>query len=417
MDIPRKSRKRIRLIKGVMAGSLGIALVGAVTGYLSRLKPAVPVVPRAAVWTAKVQRGPMVRVVRGAGVLAPEEVRWVAAPIEGRVERILIQPGTTVRADTVLLVLSNPDLEKEVLDTQWQLRSAKAELTTREVWLKNELLNMQAQLAKLKAEHEQAKLQADVDEKLFQDGLLSERNHKLSQAKVANLEELIDIETDRDEMKKASGPAELAVQNAQLEQAKAMYELRSRQLASLQVRSGSEGVLQQWEQNVEVGRQVATGMPLAKVCNLQRLKAVLKVPEVQARDVQEGQTTEIDTGNAVISGRVVRIDPAAQEGTVAVEVALDGTLPREARPDLNVVGTVQIEQLQDVLHVSRPVGSQAQANARLFRIRGQRAEAVDVKYGNCSATAIQILEGLEAGDEVILSDMSAWNDALEVRLK
>lgn len=392
-------------------------MVGAVTGYLSRLKPAVPVVPRAAVWTAKVQRGPMVRVVRGAGVLAPEEVRWVAAPIEGRVERILIQPGTTVRADTVLLVLSNPDLEKEVLDTQWQLRSAKAELTTREVWLKNELLNMQAQLAKLKAEHEQAKLQADVDEKLFQDGLLSERNHKLSQAKVANLEELIDIETDRDEMKKASGPAELAVQNAQLEQAKAMYELRSRQLASLQVRSGSEGVLQQWEQNVEVGRQVATGMPLAKVCNLQRLKAVLKVPEVQARDVQEGQTTEIDTGNAVISGRVVRIDPAAQEGTVAVEVALDGTLPREARPDLNVVGTVQIEQLQDVLHVSRPVGSQAQANARLFRIRGQRAEAVDVKYGNCSATAIQILEGLEAGDEVILSDMSAWNDALEVRLK
>jgi len=400
-----------------MAGSLGIALVGAVTGYLSRLKPAVPVIPRAAVWTAKVQRGPMVRVVRGAGVLAPEEVRWVAAPIEGRVERILIQPGTTVRADTVLLVLSNPDLEKEVLDTQWQLRSAKAELTTREVWLKNELLNMQAQLAKLKAEHEQAKLQADVDEKLFQDGLLSERNHKLSQAKVANLEELIDIETDRDKMKKASGPAELAVQNAQLEQAKAMYELRSRQLASLQVRSGSEGVLQQWEQNVEVGRQVATGMPLAKVCNLQRLKAVLKVPEVQARDVQEGQTTEIDTGNAVISGRVVRIDPAAQEGTVAVEVALDGTLPREARPDLNVVGTVQIEQLQDVLHVSRPVGSQAQANARLFRIRGQRAEAADVKYGNCSATAIQILEGLEAGDEVILSDMSAWNDALEVRLK
>lgn len=392
-------------------------MVGAVTGYLSRLKPAVPVIPRAAVWTAKVQRGPMVRVVRGAGVLAPEEVRWVAAPIEGRVERILIQPGTTVRADTVLLVLSNPDLEKEVLDTQWQLRSAKAELTTREVWLKNELLNMQAQLAKLKAEHEQAKLQADVDEKLFQDGLLSERNHKLSQAKVANLEELIDIETDRDKMKKASGPAELAVQNAQLEQAKAMYELRSRQLASLQVRSGSEGVLQQWEQNVEVGRQVATGMPLAKVCNLQRLKAVLKVPEVQARDVQEGQTTEIDTGNAVISGRVVRIDPAAQEGTVAVEVALDGTLPREARPDLNVVGTVQIEQLQDVLHVSRPVGSQAQANARLFRIRGQRAEAADVKYGNCSATAIQILEGLEAGDEVILSDMSAWNDALEVRLK
>ena len=339
MDIPRQKSLAARFLRvGIAVGVL--ALVAAAGVWIARLRPAVPLVPRSSVWTGKVQRGPMVRVVRGAGVLAPQDVRWVTAPVEGRVERMLIQPGTAIAADTVLLVLSNPDLEKEVLDAQWQLQSAQAELTTREVSLRNDLLDLRAQLAKLQADHEQAKLQADVDEKLFQDGLLSERNYKLSKAKVAQLEELLSIERDRHEMHKQSEPAELAVEKAKLEQARAMYALKQRQLASLRVCAGCEGVLQQWELEVEVGRQVTAGMALAKTCDPRQLKAVLKVPEVQARDVQVGQSVEVDTGGEIIAGTVARIDPGAQEGTVTVDVTLTGELPREARPDLNVIGTV-----------------------------------------------------------------------------
>jgi len=416
MDIPRQKSLAARFLRVGIAVRV-LALVAAAGVWIARLRPAVPLVPRSSVWTGKVQRGPMVRVVRGAGVLAPQDVRWVTAPVEGRVERMLIQPGTAIAADTVLLVLSNPDLEKEVLDAQWQLQSAQAELTTREVSLRNDLLDLRAQLAKLQADHEQAKLQADVDEKLFQDGLLSERNYKLSKAKVAQLEELLSIERDRHEMHKQSEPAELAVEKAKLEQARAMYALKQRQLASLRVCAGCEGVLQQWELEVEVGRQVTAGMALAKTCDPRQLKAVLKVPEVQARDVQVGQSVEVDTGGEIIAGTVARIDPGAQEGTVTVDVTLTGELPREARPDLNVIGTVQIERLDDVLSVSRPVGSQAQGSGRLFRVSGERASAVPVKYGSCSATAIQVLEGLSAGDEVILSDMSTWDEAGEVRLE
>jgi HlyD family secretion protein len=417
MDIPRKGRTRARIIKVLSAVFASASLVAAGTVFLVRLKPAAPVVHRGSIWTGTVQRGSMVRVVRGAGVLVPQEMRWVTAAVEGRVERVLVQPGMAVQAETVLLVLSNGNLEKEALDANWQLSSAQAELTTRQAALENELLDMRVQLAKLEADYKQAKLQAEVDEKLFQDGLLSERNYRLSEAKVDHLEELRRIETERSQMRKLSQPAKLAVETARVAQAQAMHELKKRQLAGLEIRAGSAGVLQQWEKDVEIGRQVAPGKPLARLCNPHKLKAVLKVPEVQARDVQEGQATLIDTGGAAIPGTVVRIDPGAQEGTVAVEVALEGALPREARPELNVIGTIEIERLDDVLYVNRPANAQPDTAIRLFRIEGNRAKAVQVKLGSSSVSTVQILEGLKVGDDAILSDMSEWDAVDCVRLK
>ncbi len=417
MDIPRKSRKRLRFIRRCLAALVVVAIVLAITFGLLRLKPAAPTVHRATIWTDVVKRGPMVRAVRGTGRLVPKDIQWITATTKGRVERILVQPGTGVGPDTVLLELSNPELEKSVLDAEWQLKSAEAELTTRKVQLKNELLNMKAGLARLKAQHEQAKLRADVDEKLFNDDLLSERDCKLSRARVGQLAELIAIENERSGIKNESQPAELAVHEARIAQAKALHNFRRKRLDSLRVRAGTDGVLQQWEERVQVGRQVDPGLALAKISNPSELKAVVKISEVQARDVQVGQPAEIDSGSAVIPGHVTRIDPAAQQGTVAVDVALDGPLSKEARPDLTVVGTIEIERLENVLYVNRPVNGQPDSTIRLFKIEGDGAAAVQVKFGSSSVTTIEVREGLEVGDEIILSDMSRWDEVDRIRLK
>jgi HlyD family secretion protein len=305
MDIPRRSSRRRRLIIRGAIALLPIVAVAVATVGLSHLKAAAPTVGRATVWTDAVKRGQMVREVRGAGRLVPLHIRWVTAPVGGRIEQILILPGMAVHADTALLEMANPDLEKSAADAEWQLRSAEAELECRRVGLQNESLDMEASLARLKAQYEEAKLQAEVDDKLFKDDLLSERSWKLSQAKASQLAELIEIEGRRTEIKRASQPAELAMVKARLEQARADCERKASQLASLRVTAGGSGVLDQWQDTVEVGRQVSPGMPLARISGTQTLKASINVPEVQARDVQVGQAARVDIGRTVVNGSVL----------------------------------------------------------------------------------------------------------------
>ena len=350
MDVPRASVARRRLIRRLIVASVAACAMGVIIWWVSRLEPAAPSVQRISVWLDTVKRGEMVRQVRGTGSLVPEAIWWIPATTSGRVQRILVLPGAAVEADTVLLELSNAELELETGNAEWQLKSAEAELAALEVTLRNELLALEASVARVAADYSEARLREEVDQELHDDGLISERNLRLSKVRVEELAKLYEIEQKRLSTWDASEEARLAAQQARVEQARAVHDLKLAQVDSLRVCAGTEGVLEQLP--VEVGQQVTAGTILAKVTDVRTLKAVLRIPETQARDVQPGQLAEIDTRNVVISGRVVRIDPAVQEGTVAVDVALEGELPNGARPDLTVVGTIEIERLEAMCSMS-----------------------------------------------------------------
>jgi HlyD family secretion protein len=417
MDIPRPTAARRRRLRRVIAVVVAVAAVAGITWGLSRLEPAAPTVERSSVWLDTVKRGEMLRQVRGTGSLVPEVIWWIPAVTAGRVERILVLPGAQVQADTVLLELSNPELELDAVDAEWQMKSAEAELAALEVTLRNELLALQASVARLEADYHEAALQEEVDQELHGNGLISEQRLKLSEARVQELAKLNEIEQQRLETWDASEEARLAAQRARIEQARALHELKRAQVDSLRVRAGTEGVLEQLP--VEVGQRVARDATLAKVTDVRTLKAVVRIPETQARDVQPGQLASIDTHNGVISGRVVRIDPAVQEGTVAVDVALEGELPRGARPDLTVIGTIELERLTDVLYVGRPVYGQAHSTVGLFKLlaNGETAIRVQVELGRSSVNTVEIVRGLEVGDEIVLSDMSRWDQFDRVRVR
>lgn len=417
MDIPRPSMARRRLLRRIIIGVVAVSALGGVTWGLSRLEPAAPTVDRAALWVDTVRRGEMLRQVRGSGSLVPEVTWWIPAATAGRVERILVLPGAKVDADTVILELSNPELELEAVNAEWQLKLAEAELATLTVSLRNELLALEASVARVAADHNEARLGKEVDQQLYDDGLISDQNLKLSKVRAEELAALYAIEQKRLDTWDASEEARLAAQQAAIEQARAVHALRRTQVSALQVTAGTDGVLEQLP--VEVGQQVAAGAILAKVTDVRTLKAVLRIPETQAQDVQPGQLVEIDTRNVVVPGRVVRIDPAVQEGTVAVDVSLGGELPRGARPDLTVVGTIEIERLDDVLNVGRPVYGQAYSTIGLFKLgaHGETASRVQVELGCSSVNTVEVLSGLEAGDQVVLSDMSRWDESDRVRLK
>jgi len=417
MDIPRQSVARRRMIRQLIAAVAGVCVVGGITWWLSRLEPAAPTVERASVWLDTVKRGEMLRQVRGTGSLVPEVIWWIPAATAGRVERILVLPGAVVQGDTVLLEQSNAELELEAVNAEWQLKSAEAQLAALEVSLRNELLALEASVARVAANYNEARLREEVDQELYGDGLISERNLKLSRVRVEELAKLYEIEQKRLDTWDASERARLEAQRAGVEQVRALHNLKLAQVQSLRVCAGTDGVLEQLP--VEVGQQVAAGTILAKVTDVRKLKAVLRIPETQARDVQPGQIAEIDTRNVVMSGRVVRIDPAVQGGTVAVDVALEGELPKGARPDLTVVGTIEIERLNDVLHVGRPVYGQAYSTVGLFKLLddGQTAVRVQVELGCSSVNTVEIVEGLEVGDQIVLSDMSRWDEFDRVRLK
>lgn len=417
VDIARPAsvarQKKIRRMTYAGAGLLVVALV---TVGLSRLKPAAPTVERGTVWEDTVKRGSMLRQVRGLGTLVPEEIRWIPATTEGRVERIVIKPGAPVGPDTVIIELSNPQVEQAERDAELQLQAAEAELTSLRVQLQNEFLTQRAAAATVRAEFSQAKMQAEVNEELAKDGLVSELILKQSKVRAEELATRHEIEQKRLASNAESVQARLAVQRAAVDQRRALAELRRSELRALRVRAGITGVVQQVP--VDVGQRVAPGTNLVRVSDPGRLKAELRIAETQARDIQIGQVASIDTRNGLIPGRVSRIDPAAQNGTVTVDVALEGALPRGARPDLSVDGTIELERLANVLYVGRPAFGQENSTVGLFKVlEGGEAARVQVKLGRSSVNTVEILDGLKQGDRVVLSDMSAWDAFDRIRLR
>jgi HlyD family secretion protein len=418
MDIARPpSVARARKIRRALYGAAAVIVILGITLGLSRLKPAAPPVDRATVWVDVVKRGPMVRQVRGLGTLVPEDTRWIAATTDGRVERIILRPGATVEADNVILQLSNPQVEQESQNAVLGLIAAEASLANLRVTVQNDLLTQQAEAATVEADYTQARMTADLREQLFKEQLVSELELKQAKVQAEVLNTRREIEQKRLASIADSTKARLSVQQAAVDQAKATVALMRSRLEALQVRAGFKGVLQQVP--VEVGQRVGPGTNLARVADPTLLKAELKIAETQAKDVQVGQEATIDTRNGVIAGRVVRIDPAVQNGTRTVDVQLIGELPRGAVPDLRVDGTVELERLDNVLFVGRPAFGQESATVGLFKLdaEGSEASLVQVKLGRTAVNTIEIVSGLQAGDQVILSDMSAQEGFDRIRLR
>jgi len=418
MDIARPDLARKRRRRRLLLGAATVAGLAAITAVLARLEPAAPLVPTP--WMDTVKRGQMLRQVRGNGTLVPEQIQFIQADTAGLVERILVQPGAAVQADTVVLELGNPELKQSAFDAEWQVRSAATQLTKLKVQLESDRLSQEAALATLRADAKQARLEADADQALSRDGLVASITYQKSLAKAEDLAGRVAIEVRRLEFAGESAKAEIAVQEAEVEKLRALRTLRQRQVDNLQVRAGIEGVLTQLgdTQVLQTGQRVAPGATLAKVVVPTRLKAEVRIGETHARDVALGQPVSVDTRNGVVPGHVVRVDPAVQNATVLVEIKLDGPLPRGARPDLSVEGTIELERLEDALHVGRPVQGQPDSTVGLFRVEpdGKHAVRIPVKLGRSSVSTIEIVEGLQVGDKIILSDMSQWDGFNRVRV-
>ena len=416
MDIHRpelgNARRRKRLIIAVAIA----VVVAAATFGVSRLPQAAPEVDSAGLFIDTVKRGAMVRQVRGTGILVPEQVRWIPAATEARVERILVRPGVTVTADTVILELSNPEVEQAARDAELQLGSAVAELRKREIELESSVLAQRAVSAGIDAQLSEARAQAEVDAELAKNGLTSALTAKLSRSRAEQLETRSEIEKKRLEIARKAATAEMQMQRSRVDQVRALHQLRQQHRGAMQVRAGIDGVLQQVP--LEVGQRVAAGTNLARVAQPEPLKAELRVAETQARDVAPGQLVEVDTRNGIVRGRVTRVDPAVQNGTIGVDVAFDGPLPKGARPDLTVDGVIELERLSDVLHTGRPVQGADNTTIGFFKLTGD-GEAVQtpVAIGRTSVSSVEIRSGLREGDRVILSDMSAWSEHQRIRLK
>jgi HlyD family secretion protein len=417
MDIARPSNVRQKRIRQAIYIGVGLVVVALVSVGLSRLKPAAPTVEGSTVWEDVVKRGPMLRQVRGLGTLVPEDIRWIPATTQGRVEKINLRPGTQVTPDSVILELTNPQLDQELQDAQLKLQSAEASLANLRVQVNNDLLNQRATAATVEADYFRAKMQAEMNDSLAKDKLIPEIQRRQSELDAQQLSVRNEIAKEQLASRADSAKAQLAVQQSSVDQAKAVLQLRQRQRDELLVRAGLTGVLQIVP--VEVGQQVGPGTNLARVANPARLKAEIKIAETQARDIQVGQRAEVDTRVGVVPGHVTRIDPSVQNGTRTVDVSLDGELPRGAVPDLSVDGNIELERLADVLFMGRPAFGQENATISLFKVEADDVNAtrVNVKLGKHSVNAIEVVEGLKVGDKVILSDMSAWDAFDRVRLR
>jgi HlyD family secretion protein len=415
-DIARKKRRK-RVIIAIVA-VLGIA---ALTVGLSRLEPAAPTVEKSSIWMDTVKRGSFPRQVRGNGTLVPEQIQFVQSETDGRIERILVKPGAPVTADTVLMELSNEELKQAVFDAEYQLKAGEAQLTKLRVQLESERLTQKATLATLKYEAEQAKFVAEADEILAKDGLVPGLTARQSRAKATDLQGRVEIEGERLQIAGESAKAQIAAAQADLEKVRALLALKQRQLAALSVRAGIDGVLQQIGdmQMLQVGQRITPSATLAKIVQPTKLKAEIKIAETQAKDVLIGQAASIDTRNGVIPGHVMRVDPSVVAGTVTVDVKLEGELPRGARPDLSVDGTIELERLDDVLYVGRPVQGQPESTIAIFKMinGGRSAVRTAVKLGRTSVSTIEVVQGLEVGDQIILSDMSQWDGHDKVRVE
>jgi HlyD family secretion protein len=418
MDIPRpefKSQKRRRQLILFVAA---VVAVVAVTIGISRLKPAAPTVERSTVWTDTVKRGPMVRQVRGIGTLVPtqESVRQIPAETEATVVRIRVLPGSQVEADTVLLEMSNSQTEQAAVDAQLQMKAAQAEYQSLRVKLESDLMNQKAGAATVSADHNQAQRQAETDKALYELGVISGLAYKSSKGKADELTTRDNLETQRLTANQKAIESQMAQQQAKVEQMRVLAQLKQKQLDALRVRAGIKGVLV--DLPLQVGQHVSPGARLAKVVEPDHLMATIKIAETQARDVQIGQLASVDTHNGIVQGTVMRVDPAVQNGTVTVDLKLAGELPKGARPDLSVDGTIDLERLDNVLFVGRPAFGQESSTITLFKLvpDGHEALRVPVKVGRASVNSIQVIEGLHEGDSVILSDMSRWDNTDRIRL-
>ena len=415
MDLHRTDQNLRRRKRWILGAAIVVALSG-ITFAISRMKPAAPAVERNLVWIDTVKRGEMLREVRGLGTLVPEQISWIAARSAGRVDRIDLHPGAIVKPDDVIIVLSNPDVSQAAADAESQLKSAQADFRSFKVQLESGLLAAESTAAAAKADYEQAKLRAQVNDGLFKKGLVSELDMRLSKVTAEQAEVRNTIEQKRYEFAKQGIGPQLTVKAAEVDRTRAMAKLKGDELEALQVRAGMSGVLQVVP--VEIGAQVAAGANLARVADPSRLKAEVHIAESQAKDVQLGQLAAIDTHNGVVAGRVARIDPAVQAGTVTVDVTVTGALPTGARPDLSVEGTIQLERLANVVYVARPTIGQDNRTVSIFKLdqNGQYATRTPVRLGRSSVNTIEVVAGLAPGDRVILSDTSQWDDHDRIRL-
>jgi len=426
MDIRRENVAKQKRNRRIIYGVLGVVAIVGVTVGLSRLKPAAPGVERSTVWVDTVKRGNMLLQTHGLGTLTPEEIRWIPTLTDGRVEQILMRPGTKVKADTVLVVLSNPQLQQEAIDAGLKLKAAQADYNKLQVSLQSDVLNQKATTAKAELDATQAKRQMEIDTQLQKLGTISPQTLETSRGNTEQLAAKAQIERDRLENSSKVKEAQLAAQQALVDQARELAHLNQTRLEALKVKAGTDGVLQQLslsvagtDQPLQVGQQVSAGTTIAKVANPTKLKAELKIPETQAKDVQVGQPAEIDTHNGVIPGRVTRIDPSVQNGTRTVDVTLTGELPPGAVPDLSVDGVIDRERIQNVLFVGRPAFGQDKSTVGMFRLLpdGKTAERIQVQLGRSSVSTVEIVGGLKEGEQVVLSDMSRWDQYDRVRLE
>jgi HlyD family secretion protein len=416
MDVPRTgvaAKKRKRRIMIISASVIGLVLA---TIGLSRLKPAVPSIDRSSVWIDTVKRGPMVRQVRGLGTLVPEDIRWIPANTEGSVEKILIWPGTKVEPDDVILELSSPELEQAAHDAELQAKAATAELASLRATLQRDSLDQEATTARVHSEYEQAKMERQTNDQLAKNGLIAELTYKTSKVKEDELANRDQIEQKRLTFARDSIEPQLASKQAAVDQANQLAKLKVDQVEALHVKAGMSGVLQQLP--VQIGQRLKIGDNLARVADPTKLKAQIKIAETQAKDIQISQKATIDTRNGVTDGHVTRVDPGVEQGTVTVDVAIDGELPKGARPDMSVDGTIELERLNEVVYVGRPAFGQENSTVGIFKLVNGSSDAVrtPVKLGKSSVNTIEIVSGLQPGDQVILSDTSAWDSHERIRL-
>jgi HlyD family secretion protein len=429
MDVPRKDAAKKRLIRRIITGLVIIAalvpvgyFVGIPFVFAGKLKPAAPGVELSTLWPEYVKRGPMVLEVHGLGTLVPEDTLLVPANTDGRIEKILIKPGTksNVKPDSIILIMSNPELETALMDAKYVLEAAKAEYTDLRVKLEKEGLDLRATAAQVAADYHTAQLKAERDDALVKEGLVAPVDAKISDVTAKELATRNDIEEKRLSINQESVEAQLAAQKVKVDQLEAEYKLKQDEVEKLKVRAGTEGVLQALPetQKVEEGQKVLIGTPLARIAQPWKLKAELKIAETQAKDVREGQPAVIDTRNGLVKATVSRIDPAVLNGTVTVDCRLEGPLPDGARPDLSVDGTIELMRLDDVVYTGRPVFGQADSKVSLFKIEpnGKYADRVQVVLGRASVNTIEVKSGLNVGDRVILSDMSAWDQYDRIKL-
>ncbi len=418
MDIkrPTKSKLKKRFRTGVFI-VIGVAAIGGITYGLSKMKPAAPTLDRSTAIIGTVKRGEMVREVKGNGTLVPQVTRWIPAPADGRVEKILVQAGVEVSAGTVIVELSNPQMEQQAVDAALQVKTAEADAETLKVKLESDGMTQQSQIASIKAEYSQAKLQLDTDEALAKKGLVADLTLKVSRVKVEDLANRLRVEQERLGITGKSTRAQLNAQQSRVDQLRALAKLKQEQVDALKVRAGTNGVLQQVI--VQEGQQVNPGINIARIADPASLKAELKVAETQINDVKEGQNAVVDTRNGLIQGRVSRIDPAAREGTFTVDVTFTEALPSSARPDLSVDGTIELERLRNVLYVDRPAFGQANQTVGIFKLTpdGQQASRATVKLGRTSVSTVEIVEGLREGDQVIISDTTTMDSYKEIRVR